>query len=534
MNNSLRNEINAIFTSPEDSELGLHLKERNVLTKEVVVSSGALDIYNSKYIMFKEKNNIDDSKGIELNEDNFLKLKDLGILRYFNLIDGRLFFDLVNKVSPCLKIDGVDLRDAFLESWKTDNSTKNVIITHSKCNDGLGCVAAAVAYSYCNAIPLPEDIYCKYGEYDFNEIKNICKGRNVLITDFSFPITEFLELREIANKVFVVDHHVSTVKKIGMYSNVFVDTTVSGAVLTYSFFFGHTVRVPFALELISDRDVWHLLHGIKTNAYMYMLLDVGAVKGLDVYVGVDEKDNDNKDYKLLNYLESNNKYVERVNKEAQHAKSWVTKSRHIKYKHCLMRSVNITEPVSDILNLISKEYNVPAMGWEVKPVKVVKDNINVEEMCFNFSFRNYKDNISVEEIATTLAGGGHPQASGALVNVNSINVTALIKHDTLIAHYVTDTLDLAIFNYLYKKADAILHGEPESKNFTINYNPKDKEYATNLRLYISKVLDTVSEKPSYTDICSNVLDTILRAMPELKNNIVITKDNANILHVKFM
>ena len=73
MNNSLRNEINAIFTSPEDSELGLHLKERNVLTKEVVVSSSALDIYNSKYIMFKEKNNIDDSKGIELNEDNFLK-----------------------------------------------------------------------------------------------------------------------------------------------------------------------------------------------------------------------------------------------------------------------------------------------------------------------------------------------------------------------------------------------------------------------------------------------------------------------------
>ena len=38
MNNSLRNEINAIFTSPEDSELRIHLKERNVLTKEVVVT----------------------------------------------------------------------------------------------------------------------------------------------------------------------------------------------------------------------------------------------------------------------------------------------------------------------------------------------------------------------------------------------------------------------------------------------------------------------------------------------------------------
>jgi oligoribonuclease NrnB/cAMP/cGMP phosphodiesterase (DHH superfamily) len=129
-----------------------------------------------------------------------------------------------------------------------------LIIFHANCLDGFG--AAYAAYAHFSASNIEADYYAASHGDEPPE----CDGREVYIVDFSYKRDVLKRICAVAEKVTILDHHISAQEELEGLEHEHANLTVefdmerSGAVLTWEHF--HQGPVPRLLLHVQDRDLW--------------------------------------------------------------------------------------------------------------------------------------------------------------------------------------------------------------------------------------------------------------------------------------
>ncbi len=137
-----------------------------------------------------------------------------------------------------------------------------LVIYHGNCLDGFGAAYAAHRHF------LSQGIEAEFYAASHGEPMPQCDGREVYVVDFSFKRPEMKQLCELAQKVTVLDHHISAQEDLdGLEAEhdnlkVVFDMSRSGAVITWEYF--HQQPVPQLLLHVQDQDLWNFeLEGTK-------------------------------------------------------------------------------------------------------------------------------------------------------------------------------------------------------------------------------------------------------------------------------
>ena len=133
--------------------------------------------------------------------------------------------------------------------------SKPLVIYHGNCLDGFG--AAYAAHRHFSSLGVEAEYYAA----SHGEPMPECDGREVYVVDFSYKRPSMKELCQRAERVTVLDHHISAQEDLeGLESEhdnleVVFDMGRSGAVITWEYF--HQQPVPRLLLHVQDQDLWN-------------------------------------------------------------------------------------------------------------------------------------------------------------------------------------------------------------------------------------------------------------------------------------
>lgn len=280
------------------------------------------------------------------------------------------------------------------------HSTENIIcIYHKNCTDGTFSAAVLLEkFPNCHLFPLEHG----YTEKDLNEIlEHIDKNTTVYITDFALRKDDLIKVLNKADKVINIDHHIGVKGELEEISKQYenfkfiFDNNSSGASLTWKVL-NPDKEVPKLIKLVEDKDIWKWEFKEETkfaNLYLYMFADkVEEAKG---FLKQDIKEILEKgssislfvDYLILKFIENPN-------------------PTYLQIGDYLVKGFNAGNFQSELGNLLSEKYDEAVAIFNIKGNQV------------RFSFRSHdKHNPSALELAKILGGGGHRNASGAVITL---------------------------------------------------------------------------------------------------------------------
>lgn len=260
-----------------------------------------------------------------------------------------------------------------------------VVLAHGNCLDGLASCHAAWLHFQDTA----DYHFMNYGD----DLPNMV-GKHVYMVDWSVKSHVMASIICVAASVTVLDHHESAEKELQQYfdsgeiSGVF-DMDRSGAGITWSHFFPDD-DLPFVYSIIQMRDLWK-----HKGSDMEKTVDniTSALASRDMSLEAF-----NSIYLKGSILAAEGKVLVRaLNKRKKAAlKKW----RWATYGDHKIMVINDTN--SDVLNgllLDNKEADY-AVGYTDISDKTI------------YSLRSTDERVNVSEVATSLGGGGHANASG--------------------------------------------------------------------------------------------------------------------------
>jgi oligoribonuclease NrnB/cAMP/cGMP phosphodiesterase (DHH superfamily) len=269
-----------------------------------------------------------------------------------------------------------------------------VVIYHGKCADGL---AAAWSFKFFlgTNVEFVEGFYGKMPEVSL-------AGRTVYLVDFCYPLDTMATLLAVADKVILLDHHVSALNAIApLKNNPKLDMSGSsiersGAMLAWRYL-SATVgdnQAPLFLRHVEDRDLWKFeLTGTRQiMAYFFSLeMNIDAVG------------------QMISDLENH-----------------VQAAAMFQAGSALLR--NQQQQVNNVLETAKRRmvlfgYDVPLLNCNGFLASDVGNAASVGELFSvtyqddaterKFSLRSQKDGgMNVAEIAFQFGGGGHKNAAG--------------------------------------------------------------------------------------------------------------------------
>lgn len=264
------------------------------------------------------------------------------------------------------------------------------ILYHKNCMDGL-----ASAYVAKQAYPNAE---CVAISYDDNP-SHLTNDKSILFVDFC-PTKNWLESNSANyDSIIIIDHHRLNVEPLLQLNlpnvTIHFDNTESGATLTSKILLSNEVCGVNALAYIRDRDLWQwklpfskeysegLKHKTKLNDLHSFTEAVQTPIHKLQEIG-----------KLL--VEATNSRVE----DRLGSAFIVT----INNTECVC--LNATSDISELGNALCNHYNKPSATYQIGP--------NGEVW---WSFRSLESLPSVDNLAKSLGGGGHRNASGATTDL---------------------------------------------------------------------------------------------------------------------
>ena len=140
------------------------------------------------------------------------------------------------------------------------------VIFHGGCPDGFGgayCFWRILGGEYQRRIEidemiqdntLPKDKIIYYPGthgYDPPDVT----GRNVAIVDFSYKREILNKMKEQANRLIILDHHISAQRDLEGFPNAIFDMNRSGAMIAWDFC-NKGIPAPQLIKYIQDRDIW--------------------------------------------------------------------------------------------------------------------------------------------------------------------------------------------------------------------------------------------------------------------------------------
>lgn len=287
------------------------------------------------------------------------------------------------------------------------------IVYHKNCMDGVAaaCVVKAAleefrnVYFYFQELKL---IPCQYGE-EQELFKDINEEDVFYFVDFSLKRDLMKELASKVSIVNVLDHHKTAQKELEGIENeignitVIFDMNKSGATLAYDYW-KDLLPVDFPdreiFEYVEDRDLWkwELDNSKEINAGLRWLVEPNDVDSFkDVAYRFKEEKN------KFDYV---GKIVTLHQQREVDAK--VKKVKDLKLFAIDFKAINATENISELGNAICQEYNTPALIYFFTQ--------NDEVVC---SMRSTDELADVSVIAKELGGGGHRNACGFTLDIES-------------------------------------------------------------------------------------------------------------------
>lgn len=131
----------------------------------------------------------------------------------------------------------------------------DINIYHERCSDGI-----ASAWVCQKKNPTIQLISCIAGKDPKMDIED-CKDKKIIFTDIC-PSVDFLEkICKIAEKVTILDHHITAYHKIEEWSSkpdnliTIFEKEKSGCMITWDYFYPEE-EMPFFIQYIGDRDLW--------------------------------------------------------------------------------------------------------------------------------------------------------------------------------------------------------------------------------------------------------------------------------------
>ena len=151
----------------------------------------------------------------------------------------------------------------------------NLVIYHANCADGFAAAWAAWL-SLGNADT--EYVAWNYGTPVKPDIPYWNNFNRVFIVDFSFPRDQLVLLCEMAEQVYLLDHHKTAQADLTNWpdqpENLFIqfDMSQSGAMLSWKYFHPYDKPAPL-INYVQDRDLWRweLMESRAVNAYISTL-----------------------------------------------------------------------------------------------------------------------------------------------------------------------------------------------------------------------------------------------------------------------
>ena len=281
------------------------------------------------------------------------------------------------------------------------NTQKYICIYHANCLDGF---AAAYAFNEWAIQGRSENV--QFIPMNYTDKVPDVTGHNVIILDFSFKRDVLLALKNKANSVTLLDHHVSAMSELSGIGDCYFDLSKSGATLTWEYFFGGREIMPEIFKYIEDRDLWkwELPYSKEITAALQSypkqfgvwdsFMDAGAVKKLK-----------EEGKAILRYIET-----ETINT--------------ILSGYSLMEIGGYTVPVVNTRHFHSEIGSLLSMA-ECNPFAATYYEHDGKRV---FSLRSSKKGVDVSVIAKNLGGGGHKTAAGFTLTADQFDLVKEIEN----------------------------------------------------------------------------------------------------------
>lgn len=269
------------------------------------------------------------------------------------------------------------------------------VLYHGGCNDGMA--SATVAYYKFGKNATYKAV--QYNQPLKLDIATLNKSDEVYILDFSYSAEILDKINELVGKLIVLDHHKTAAETLKGKPYAAFDMEKSGAGMTWDYFYTNTPR-PTLINLVEDRDLWLFKYedtvplneyikaaGIMGNfsEWLRLLLDEDHIlKCIDVGRNTLLRF---KQIKLTRFLESNKYAIKRID------------DRNVAL-------YNAVDDISDTADILYRNL----------PIDYVISYFFTTTGDLSLSFRSgASSDVDVSLIAKSYGGGGHRNASGAMI-----------------------------------------------------------------------------------------------------------------------
>jgi hypothetical protein len=287
-------------------------------------------------------------------------------------------------------------------SKKLTQNKKNInyVITHGRCLDGFMSATIVRKWLIENKVNIDNVVFLEVRHgINYNGLCEKIKNKNVLICDYSFPISLFNDMIKATNgNILILDHHKTAEQQLATVNKKYLvfDMTHSGAFITWTFMYGFN-NIPNCVLYIEDNDIWtkqlpltrEFTSYIETLPYEYKeynnLFDESYLINTVFTQG-------------LGMVLKDTQYIIQLSKQA------ITYFVEISGRYYFIACVSSSILRSDIgSHLLSYYKNIN--------FTMIYSN-NISRNYTTVSYRSNNDKTDVSLIAKINNGGGHRNASG--------------------------------------------------------------------------------------------------------------------------
>ena len=270
------------------------------------------------------------------------------------------------------------------------------IIYHKDCMDGVS--SAYIADNILKKDNTVTLVPLQYSREDELFQLSLTKQDICYFVDFSLKRDKMLELAELVDRIVVIDHHkTAEAELIDLPENIEVNFNMneSGATLTWLYFYDEPI--PEIFEYIKDRDLWNwkLPYSREISEALAFLIKPNDINSF----------RDNAFMGITALKEIGSTLLKKKNQQVQ---SKLSKVRDLTLCDIEFKIINVTENISELGNEICIEYNKPALMYFI-----------TQDMKVICSLRSINELSDVSKVATIFGGGGHRNASGFTVNLQT-------------------------------------------------------------------------------------------------------------------
>jgi len=271
------------------------------------------------------------------------------------------------------------------------------VVYHYPCSDGAGAALSAW-------LALGKSASYEKLSYESAFIEENLRGKNVVLLDCSLKKNHLHQIKSIARKVMILDHHDSAMKDLSAEEGCFFYMDNSGARLAWHYFHGIDTPAPDLIQLIEDRDLWRWSQRARSEPLFYGLVD----RDPDI------------DFKLYaQYLDAS-----KLQALIEYGKSLMAENMRWCAETAVraeLRTFKLPD-LAESYNIICQELENDRLVSELAEYLYNRNEVDFVMFWYpltgdqyKLSFRSNKTNINLGELAKALGGGGHRQAAGTVI-----------------------------------------------------------------------------------------------------------------------